>query len=412
MYGLVAPGYAMAEVVVDALLGGPGTFTGADMSTKLKLLGVDVASFGDAFATTEGALELVFADAVAGALQEARRERRRHPAAGRDPGRRRVGVRRAPTDGLGRGRGRDPAARQPRGADPPARSRRGRDRAAGRGGRLLLQQRQQGPDPGGGRRRRRGGRAVRRRHLRDPVHRRRQHLRVLQADGQEDRRGPLRGAGTGRRPQPVRALPADPAGALRRRQRARLHPLRPDRRGARTGPRVRRLQAGGRLDPGQPARRARARPGPPHPAGHQRRLPGQHPAQRHLLRRAADPRRRDHPGAADRDRRGGPRLRALHQDHRWPADRPVRRPDGAAARDLAPAGRRRLRVRTRLRQVAAHGEVVRRLDLVPLRRPGLGGPRDRPGAALPRPALAAQAQGRRQRVRPRVRRGARRRTSA
>ena len=70
MYGLVAPGYAMAEVVVDALLGGPGTFTGADMSTKLKLLGVDVASFGDAFATTDGALELVFADAVAGVYKK------------------------------------------------------------------------------------------------------------------------------------------------------------------------------------------------------------------------------------------------------------------------------------------------------------------------------------------------------
>ena len=66
MYGLVAPGYQMAEVAVDALLDGPGAFTGADMSTKLKLLGVDVASFGDAFATTEGSLELVFADAVAG----------------------------------------------------------------------------------------------------------------------------------------------------------------------------------------------------------------------------------------------------------------------------------------------------------------------------------------------------------
>jgi nitrite reductase (NADH) large subunit len=70
MYGLVAPGYAMAEVVVDALLGGPGTFTGADMSTKLKLLGVDVASFGDAHATTQGALELVFADAVAGVYKK------------------------------------------------------------------------------------------------------------------------------------------------------------------------------------------------------------------------------------------------------------------------------------------------------------------------------------------------------
>ncbi|MDP9820958.1 nitrite reductase large subunit NirB [Nocardioides massiliensis] len=66
MYGLVAPGYAMAEIVVDALLGGAGAFTGADMSTKLKLLGVDVASFGDAFATTPGSLELVFADAVGG----------------------------------------------------------------------------------------------------------------------------------------------------------------------------------------------------------------------------------------------------------------------------------------------------------------------------------------------------------
>jgi nitrite reductase (NADH) large subunit len=70
MYGLVAPGYAMAEVVVDALLGGPGAFTGADMSTKLKLLGVDVASFGDAHAATPGALELVFADAVAGVYKK------------------------------------------------------------------------------------------------------------------------------------------------------------------------------------------------------------------------------------------------------------------------------------------------------------------------------------------------------
>ncbi|WP_296604785.1 nitrite reductase large subunit NirB, partial [Nocardioides sp.] len=70
MYGLVAPGYAMAEVVVDTLLGGAGEFTGADMSTKLKLLGVDVASFGDAHATTEGALELVYSDAVAGVYKK------------------------------------------------------------------------------------------------------------------------------------------------------------------------------------------------------------------------------------------------------------------------------------------------------------------------------------------------------
>jgi nitrite reductase (NADH) large subunit len=69
-YGLLAPGYVMAEVVVDRLLGGAGGFTGADMSTKLKLMGVDVASFGDVFATTPGSLELVFADAVAGVYKK------------------------------------------------------------------------------------------------------------------------------------------------------------------------------------------------------------------------------------------------------------------------------------------------------------------------------------------------------
>ena len=47
-YGLVGPGYTSAEVVADRLLGGEAEFGGADMSTKLKLLGVDVASFGDA----------------------------------------------------------------------------------------------------------------------------------------------------------------------------------------------------------------------------------------------------------------------------------------------------------------------------------------------------------------------------
>ena len=46
-YGLVAPGYTMAEIAADAVLGGGGNhFPGADMSTKLKLLGVGVASFG------------------------------------------------------------------------------------------------------------------------------------------------------------------------------------------------------------------------------------------------------------------------------------------------------------------------------------------------------------------------------
>ena len=64
VFGLVAPGYAMAETVADRLLGGPATFPGADLSTKLKLLGVDVASFGDAHARTPGALSVVLNDPV------------------------------------------------------------------------------------------------------------------------------------------------------------------------------------------------------------------------------------------------------------------------------------------------------------------------------------------------------------
>ena len=65
-YGLVGPGYTTAEIVADRLLGGNAEFPGADLSTKLKLLGVDVASFGDALATTPGALEVVVSDPIGG----------------------------------------------------------------------------------------------------------------------------------------------------------------------------------------------------------------------------------------------------------------------------------------------------------------------------------------------------------
>ncbi|MBB4135950.1 nitrite reductase (NADH) large subunit [Gordonia humi] len=65
-YGLVGPGYASAEVVADRLLGGDADFPGADLSTKLKLLGVDVASFGDAHGATAGALNVVVSDPING----------------------------------------------------------------------------------------------------------------------------------------------------------------------------------------------------------------------------------------------------------------------------------------------------------------------------------------------------------
>ncbi|MBO3733464.1 nitrite reductase large subunit NirB [Glycomyces niveus] len=61
-YGLVAPGYSMAEVVADRLAGGEATFPGADMSTKLKLLGVDVAQFG----AMDGPLSTTYLDPANG----------------------------------------------------------------------------------------------------------------------------------------------------------------------------------------------------------------------------------------------------------------------------------------------------------------------------------------------------------
>ncbi len=47
IYGLVAPGYRMADAALSQLGDAPVAFQGADMSTKLKLLGIDVGSIGD-----------------------------------------------------------------------------------------------------------------------------------------------------------------------------------------------------------------------------------------------------------------------------------------------------------------------------------------------------------------------------
>jgi nitrite reductase (NADH) large subunit len=65
IFGLVSPGYQMARVAADRVLGGEATFTGADMSTKLKLMGIDVASFGDAFANEPGNEAITYRDPVA-----------------------------------------------------------------------------------------------------------------------------------------------------------------------------------------------------------------------------------------------------------------------------------------------------------------------------------------------------------
>ncbi|MFF2640441.1 nitrite reductase large subunit NirB [Streptomyces niveus] len=73
VYGLVAPGYEMARTAADAIAEvteDAAEFTGADLSTKLKLLGVDVASFGDAHGAATGCLDVVYADSRSGVYKK------------------------------------------------------------------------------------------------------------------------------------------------------------------------------------------------------------------------------------------------------------------------------------------------------------------------------------------------------
>jgi nitrite reductase (NADH) large subunit len=65
-YGLVGPGYQMARAAVSTLNGGEERLGVFDMSARLKLLGVEVGSFGDAHATRPGSRVVSFTDAVAG----------------------------------------------------------------------------------------------------------------------------------------------------------------------------------------------------------------------------------------------------------------------------------------------------------------------------------------------------------
>ncbi|MEU4548960.1 nitrite reductase large subunit NirB [Nonomuraea dietziae] len=66
VYGLVGPCFTQAEVAVDRMLGGSAAFHGADMSAKLKLLGVEVAQFG----AMEGALDVTYMDPVGGVYKK------------------------------------------------------------------------------------------------------------------------------------------------------------------------------------------------------------------------------------------------------------------------------------------------------------------------------------------------------
>lgn len=70
VFGLVAPGYQMARCAAAHLTGSDAAFNGADMSTKLKLMGVDVGAIGDTHATTEGAQEILTLDRQQGVYKK------------------------------------------------------------------------------------------------------------------------------------------------------------------------------------------------------------------------------------------------------------------------------------------------------------------------------------------------------
>ena len=69
-YGLIGPGYKMADVLANNLMGRSDEFTGADMSAKLKLMGVDVASFGDPFAGGDKIASLTLMDSERGVYKK------------------------------------------------------------------------------------------------------------------------------------------------------------------------------------------------------------------------------------------------------------------------------------------------------------------------------------------------------
>ncbi|MEO8495406.1 MAG: FAD-dependent oxidoreductase, partial [Planctomycetota bacterium] len=70
VYGLVAPGYEMAEVVAKNFCGEEVSFRGTDLSTKLKLMGVDVASFGNNEAGPDIAKPLIYEDPFGGVYKK------------------------------------------------------------------------------------------------------------------------------------------------------------------------------------------------------------------------------------------------------------------------------------------------------------------------------------------------------
>ena len=389
IYGLVAPGYEMAEIAAANLLGEARIFTGADLSTKLKLMGVDVASFGDCFADDEDAprpspsktrsrasyKKLVFnpdgtrllggilvgdaseygtavdagqeqraaADAAERAAARQGRRGARAPAASSPPSP--TTPRSAPATTSARARFATPSAT--RTSARSTRSRRARKAGTGCGGCLplvtdLFKAQIKA-----------AGKKVNNALCEHFACTRQELFEIVKIKRIKTFDELIRAHGRGHGCEICKPAVASILASLWN-ENVVDHT---------------------------------------HDPGHQRPLPGQHPARRHLFGHPARARRRDHAGEADRPRPGRQEVRPLHEDHRRPAHRPVRRARSSAAGHLGGAGRRRLRERPRLRQGDAHGEELRRHDLVPLRRAGLRRLRHSRREPLQGHPRAAQAQG-------------------
>ena len=70
VYGLIGPGWDMADVAAGRFVGRDVRFAGADLSTKLKLMGVDVASFGKYEAGPDEATPLIVEDPFSGVYKK------------------------------------------------------------------------------------------------------------------------------------------------------------------------------------------------------------------------------------------------------------------------------------------------------------------------------------------------------
>ena len=399
IYGLVAPGYEMADALARNLTGGDATFAGSDVSAKLKLLGIDVASFGDPFQAQDRATGRVVRSRTRSAAST--RSSSSHADTRQLLGGILVGdasgygallhltrSRKVLSEtldelGLGGGRQRRPGALPDdaqvcscnnvatatiRAQDP----RRGSSRPSRRSKTCT----RAGTGCGG---------CV-------PV-----VTDLLKAE--------LKAAGRAVEAAALRALRLHPAGALPDRRSSGSGRSTPAARRARRGARLRDLQAGGGLDPGQ-------RP--------QRADPRRSSTRRCRTRTTASSPTSSGTGPT-RSSRASPAARSRPtSSSRWATSRrstasTPRSPAASASTSSAPgraapghlggAGRRGLRERARLRQGGAHRQELRRLDLVPVRRAGLGRLRHPGREAVQGHPRAAQAEGRRLRLRPRVRRG-------